>query len=518
MLEWVQISTIIIDQIFKYGPQISSLFKSKESKYKQSQLKLLSNDMANQIQKNLLNDLKKIMDYSVNIPPTKDDLEELNKVIDNIIENESNKMVMTMRDLIISQFNDIIMDNMLCTPKYHNLVIVGSNQIYKIINKLFNDNFTITGNEEKFQLFSTKKAEFRAGLLLYALNIEDLLISTKKPDNLNANKTKNKKNEKNTVIKNEANIEKINIMKKVSNEILIFIRDNNKKYYNALNRKITGIMICINNQEEYGKIKELINYLKASIIKHKFELDLYLIITNKNIIHDNANKNIDNNTITYKNKYKKSSSNNIINVKDENYIIDKDIKNFPITIDDDEFSETIEDGKDIEIENFLNELVNKYIDDYMNNNIKNIQCTLNLQYYENIKYYFQKLEKEFNKAVIEMKNFNLKSIPLKVEFESQIKKLFIDIFINHMYPISTKQNMQKTIKNQLTNQSLNYINDFFNYNYKKIKALTDNGKNEYTTRLIGQVKVKINELFNQLGLDEGDKNKIDEQNELKKIL
>jgi ferredoxin-fold anticodon binding domain-containing protein len=94
MLEWVQISTIIIDQIFKYGPQISSLFKSKESKYKQSQLKLLSNDMANQIQKNLLNDLKKIMDYSVNIPPTKDDLEELNKVIDNIIENESNKMVM----------------------------------------------------------------------------------------------------------------------------------------------------------------------------------------------------------------------------------------------------------------------------------------------------------------------------------------------------------------------------------------------------------------------------------------
>ena len=516
MIQWVQLSTIIIDQIFKYGPQISNLFKSKESKQKRSQLKLLSDEIANQIQKNLLNDLKKIMDYSVNVPITKEDLAELNKVTDNIIENESNNIIIKMRDLIICQFNDIIMDNMLCTPKYHNLVIVGSNQIYKIINKIFNDNFTITGNEEKFQLFSTRKADFRAGLLLYALNITDILTSTKKADYLSTNKTKYQKNEKNNIIKNEANVE-MNVMKKVSNEILIFIRNNNKKYYNSLNRKISRIMLCVDSQEEEIKIKELINFLKASILKHKFELDLYLIITNKNIFTIN---NKDNNTVTSKHKIKKSYS-NIINVKNENYISDNDIKSFPIIINNSEFIETIGDEKD-EIENFLNELVNKYINNYMNNNINNIQCTLNLQYYENIRYYFQKLEKEFNKAVIEMKNINIKNMPLKVEFESQIKTIFIDIFTNHLYPLSTKQNINKNIqikkiaKNQLTNESLNYINDFFNYNYKKVKSLTDNGKTEYTTRLIGQVKVKINELFSQLELDEGDKEKIEEQNELKK--
>ena len=35
-------------------------------------------------------------------------------------------------------------------------------------------------------------------------------------------------------------------------------------------------------------------------------------------------------------------------------------------------------------------------------------------------------------------------------------------------------------------------------------------------RLIGEVKEKINELFSQLGLDEGKKEKIEEQNTLKK--
>ena len=61
----------------------------------------------------------------------------------------------------------------------------------------------------------------------------------------------------------------------------------------------------------------------------------------------------------------------------------------------------------------------------MKNNIDNIHCTLSLQFIENLKLYFEKLQKEFDKAVIEMKNFSLKSIPMKVEFESQIKKYFL---------------------------------------------------------------------------------------------
>ena len=506
MIEWVKVSTIIIDQIFKYGPQISNLFKSKESKQRQFQLKILSTDIASQIEKNLLNDLKAMMDYTLNIPKRKEELEELKKVTQNIVKIESNKMLIKMRDLIINQFNDILLDNLLCTPKYHNLVIVGSSQIYKIIDKLYNENFTIDGNVEKFQLFSTKKPDFRAGLLLYALNISDKLISNKSitPPDLNVTK---KKLEKNNDTKDKDNKDKINIMKKVSNEILIFIRNTNKKFYNSLNRKITGIMICVDNQEEYKKINELIEYLKSSIIKHKFELDLYLIITNKNIDFK----------ITYNNDKKATDehNNNIINIKDENYNTN-DIKHFFITINEDEDLETLEEEKDSEIENFLNELVYKYIDDYMKNNINNIQCTLNLQYYENIKYYFQKLEKEFNRAVVEMKNFNIKSIPLKVEFESQIKKIFIDIFTNHIYPISIKPVINKNIKSQLTNQSLNHINDFFNYNYKRVKELTNKGKSEYTERLTSQVKDKINELFSEIELDEQDKEKIEEQNLLKK--
>ena len=76
MIEWVKLSSIILDQIFNYSPKINDLFKSKSSKHKQFQLKILSNDIANQIQKNLLNDLKTMMDYSVNIPLYKEDLED----------------------------------------------------------------------------------------------------------------------------------------------------------------------------------------------------------------------------------------------------------------------------------------------------------------------------------------------------------------------------------------------------------------------------------------------------------
>ena len=103
-----------------------------------------------------------------------------------------------MKDLIITQFNDILVDNLLCAPKYHNLVIIGSNKIYKIINKLYKDNFTIKDNIEKFQLFCTQKAEFRPGLILYTLNISDKLdlleIKTQIEKNINNNDDKEQKN------------------------------------------------------------------------------------------------------------------------------------------------------------------------------------------------------------------------------------------------------------------------------------------------------------------------------------
>ena len=175
MIQWVQLSSLIIEQLFTYGPQIYDIFKSKNSKQKQLQLKVLSDDIAIQIQKNLLNELKKIMDHSVNIPLSNEDSEELNKVTKNIIEYESEKFITEMKDLIITEFNEILMDNLLCSPKYHNLLVVGTNQIYQLINKLFNDNFFIQDNIEKYQLFSTRKPEFRAGLLLYAINISDRL-------------------------------------------------------------------------------------------------------------------------------------------------------------------------------------------------------------------------------------------------------------------------------------------------------------------------------------------------------
>ena len=183
MIEWVKLSSLIIDQLFNYVPKINDIFKSKESKHKQFQIKILCNDIANQIQKDLLNDLKIIMDYSVNMPLIKEDLEELTKTTNNVIEIESTNMQINMKDLVITQFNDILVDNLLCAPKYHNLVIVGSNKIYQIINKLFNDDITIKDNIEKYQLYCARKAEFRSGLLLYALNISDELdlVQTIKP-------------------------------------------------------------------------------------------------------------------------------------------------------------------------------------------------------------------------------------------------------------------------------------------------------------------------------------------------
>ena len=514
MIEWVKLSSIILDQLFKYGPEINSIFSSKSSKEKQFQLKILSNDIANQIQKNLLNDLRTIMDYAVNIPLSKDDLERINNIITNVEEAESEKLLMKMKDIIISQFNDMLMDNLLCSPKYHNLVILGTNQIYKIINKLLNDNITLKDNIERFQIFCAKKAELRAGLLFYALNISDYLdlINTKTTNDENSNGNNNIK-ENNDDMKNQ--------MKKLSNEILVFIRNQNKNFNNDINRKISGIMICVENKDHYEKIKELINNLRLSIIKHRFELDIYVIIINKcinikdennlveNIIKNNEENKLINNDIVDDN-----NENNIINYKEENYNIEQ-IKYFPLTIEEEGEEILDEEEEKNEVENFLNDLVNKYIDDYLKNNIDNIHCSLNIQFVENYKLYCEKLEKEFNKAVLEMENFNLKTIPLKVEFESQIKKIFIDIFMIHIYPLSITQDKNKDAKYQFSNASLNLINELFSYNLEKVKELTDKGKNEYTKRLIMEVKEKVNELFSQLRLDEGRQEKVEGQNLLK---
>ena len=502
MIEWVQLSAIILDNLFKYGPEVKNIFKSKASKKQQKQLKDLCNDIANQIQKNLLNDLKALMDFSVNIPLSKDDLKEVNHVTKNIIDIESDKLLIKMKDLVINQFNDILVDNMLCTPKYHNLVIVGSDKIYKVINKIYEDDLIFNDNLKRYQLYSTKKPGFRAGLLLYALNISDILGSME-------SKTPNQ---------NYLNINGINgieqtEMTKLSIDILTFIKNMNKKFSDDLSRKISGIMICIDKKNDYEQIKELINNLNLLNKKHKLELDIYLIIINKCI---NTNIEIKDNNFLDFDIDENIIINNFLNIinKDNNTICkdikkhnnNGEIKRFNISIEDnntDIFE--IDDGD--ELKTFLSELVVKYIDDYMKKNIDNIYCSLNLQFNEYIKLYFHKLEKEFNKAIAEMKNFNLKNIPLKVKFESQMQKIFIDIFLNHIYPISISitQNSNKIKKFQFSNESLNQINDLFYYNLNRVMDITEKAKGEYTMRLISEVKDRINELFSKSEIEEGNK-------------
>ena len=499
MLEWIKVSSLIIDQIFNYGPKITKIFKTKEQKNKQFQLKILCNDIANEIQKSLLNDLKTVMDYSVNVPLKKENIEEINKSIQNVIDIETEKMLIKMKDIIINQFNDILIDNLLCTPKYHNLLIVGNDSIYQIINKLYNNKTTLNTEYEKFHLFSTPNAEFRPGLLLYALNIKNNLFFDKLPNDSNQKKNDDKDKENNdddTFYKN---------IKKISNEILAFIKNQNKMFNNSLNRKITGIMLCIDKKEDLEKFRQLIINLQKSIKKYEFELDLYFIIVNKCInMKEFENKDDeDKNDIINEN-------NNII--EEEN--ISNDLKIFSFTINDENMEILDEEDENKETEKFLSELVKKYIDDYMKSNINNIHYSLSLQFEESINYYFTKLNKEFNKAVQELKNFNLKSMPLKVEFDSQIRKIVSDIFTNHIFPISniikTKPENNIVIKNQLSNQSLNIINDLFNYCLYIIQNLTTKAKNEYTKRLLAEVKEKINDLFTQLELDQGKKEKVDE--------
>jgi len=505
MIEWVQLSAIILDNLFKYGPEIRNIFRSRASQRRQVELKDLCDIIANQIQKNLLNDLKALMDYSVNIPLSKEDTKEINKTTKNIIEIESNKLLIKMNDLVINQFNDILVDNMLCTPKYHNLVIVGSDKIYKVINKIFEDELIFEDNIKKFQLFSTKKPGFRAGLILYALNISDILESK-------------------TPFKNYLNINDIkgngqNTMKKLSIDILTFIKNKNKKFSDDLSRKISGIMICIDNVNEYEQIKDLINNLNLLNKKHKFELDIYLIIINKCIspnieIKDNNYLDIDidenitiNNCLNLMNKDNNTicKGNNSINYI-ENHNNNREIKRFNISIED-KNTDIFEIEEKNEVEFFLNELVVKYIDDYMKKNFDNIFCSLNLQFNEYIRLYFHKLEKEFNKAVTEMKSFNLNNIPLKIKFESQMKKIFIDIFLNHIYPISISitQNSNKINKFQFSNESFNQINNFFAYNLNRVKDITEKAKGEYTMRIISEVKEKVNELFSKDGIEENNK-------------
>ena len=522
MIEWVKLSSLIVDQIFNYGPKINNIFKSKEKKHKQFQLKILCNDIANQLQKDLLGDLKSTMDYSMNVPLKKEDLDEINEMIKNVIDIESNKIQIKMKDLIISQFNDILMDNLICTPKYHNLVIVGSNQIYKVINKFYNDDLTIKDNFEKFQLFCTKKAEFRAGLLLYALNISDKLdlFETKKPLDLNTNE-ENIDN-KDICLNNKDNKDILINMKKISNEILLFIKNQNKEIKSDIRRKISGIIICIDNKNQYEQIKELINFLNFYINKNQLQLDLYLININKCIDNEMENNIITN--INNRNEFENQNinnnldnkdSNNIINIKDNKLIIN-DFKCFPITISDGSFEILDDEDENNQIDKFLNDLVNKYIEDYTKNNIDNIYCSLNLQFTENLNFYSNKLENEFNKAVSQMKNYNLKNLPLKVEFESQIKKIYSDIFINHIFPLSIKPEINNATKCKLSNESLIEINNFFNNNLNKVKEITNKGKDEYAMRLISKVKEKINELFTQLEVDKEEKENIEEYNQLKK--
>ena len=508
MIEWIKLSSLIIDQIFNYGPKISHIFKSKEKKNKQFQLKILCNDIANEIQKSLLNDLKTLMDYSLTIPLKKENLEEINKAIQNILDIESEKIIFKMKDIIINQFNEMLVDNLLFTPKYHNLLIVGNNSIYKVINLLYNNKSTVKEKYEKFHLFSTEIAEFRPGLLIYALDIDDKLNEEKVPKDSNPNKDDKTNKEENNILKN---------MKKISNEILAFIKNQSKLYDNLLNRKISGIMICIDSKDDLEKIKQLIINLDSSIKNHDFELDLYLIIVNKCI----QIKNIEN-IKDEDEEEKNEQENNIVNEKNNeiNQNILNDIKNFNFIIND-ENTEVLDDlGENSDVEKFLNEIVKKYIEDYIKSNITNIHCSLALQFEENINYYYNKLNKEFGKAVQELKNFNLKNMPSKVEFDSQIRKIISDIFTNLLLPISYNNNLNKAeknnqYKNTLSNQSLNIINELFNYSLKNMTNLTASAKNEYSKRVLGEVKEKVNELFSQLELDQGKKEKVDENENLK---
>ena len=507
MIEWIKLSSLIIDQMFNYGPKIANIFKSKEKKNKQFQLKILCNDIANEIQKSLLTDLKTVMDYSVNVPLRKENIEEIDKTIQSIIDIESEKMIERMKDLVINQFNDMLLENLISTPKYHNLLIVGNNSIYKIINLLYNNKTHLPDDYEKYHLFSTQNAEFRPGLLIYALNIDDKSNLEKTDSGSNSNDINgNKDKEENDINKK---------MKKISNEILVFIKNQNKAYDHALNRKISGIMICLDKKDDLEKIKQLIINLESSIKKNEFEIDLYLIILNKCIEINNLQNKEEENI----NKIEDEIINEKNNIINENIM--ENIKKYSFTINDENIEvldEEEENNKDVE--KFLSDLVKKYIDDYMKVNISNIHCSLALQFEENINYYFQKLNTQFGKAVQEMKNFTLKSMPLKVEFESLIRKIISDIFTNHIFPISYNTNLNKKEKNkiptnQLSNQSLNIINDFINYSVNLVTNLTEKAKGEFTKRLLAEVKEKINELFSQLELDQGNKEKVDEYMNLK---
>ena len=171
MLEWVKLSSVIIDQIFNYGPKIHDILKEKSNEKKKKLLQSLSNNIVEEILKDLLRELKKSMDYSISNPLSKEEIENLSETINTVIKNEQTPMYNKMKDIIINQMYDLMTDNLLFVPKYQNLLIIGSNNIYKFINNIFKDDTTFQGDYEQFHIFCTKKANFRAGLLLYAFNL-----------------------------------------------------------------------------------------------------------------------------------------------------------------------------------------------------------------------------------------------------------------------------------------------------------------------------------------------------------
>ena len=120
MIEWVKLSSVIIDQIFNYGPKIHDILKEKSNEKKKKLLQSLSNNIVEEILKDLLRELKKLMDYSISNPLSKEEIEKLTEIINTVIKNEQTPMYDKMKNIIISQMYDLMTDNLLFVPKYQN--------------------------------------------------------------------------------------------------------------------------------------------------------------------------------------------------------------------------------------------------------------------------------------------------------------------------------------------------------------------------------------------------------------
>ena len=488
MIEWVKLSSVIIDQIFNYGPKIHDILKEKSNDKKKKLLQSLSNKIVEETLKDLLRELKKLMDYSISNPLPKEEIEKLTETINSIIKNEQAPMHDKMKDIIITQMYDLMADNLLFVPKYQNILIIGSDNIYKFINNIFKDDTTFQGDYDQFQFFCTKKPDFRAGLLLYAFNLQKEIdkiksgLSTPPPPDDKINAEMEKK------LKNVEDEKKRIVLIETSNQIIRFIKKQNIMYENDLQKKINNIALCVNSDEEFEDIKNLIVNLNRIITKQNLKINLYLIINNDYINKAEIDKQI-----------QEMNNNN-----------DKtQIKIFDIPIVDQ--NEDFDDENEKEIETFLNEIVNEFITEYVSSNQENIINMINSDFQENYKMYCDKLSKEFNQAVKEMADFKLSNIPLKVEYEAHIKRIFFDIFINHIFPITNKDSIKdgndhnNNISKKLSNESISEIDKLFKFNLENVQKLTEKAKIEYNTRLIAEVKQKLNELFEKSGFKDTDK-------------